>query len=138
MSQLPGVALGNDGDVQGSGRKLQLFSEELANPALQAVTINGIANLAAYRQSHTGDGMIGRADYHYEMCCVIAFPTPPDMLIFSRGSNPAAFLEGLLALHPMAYSYLVGIDTERRLRPLARRRLITLAPFLVRMRLRNP
>lgn len=35
-------------------------------------------------------------------------------------------------------TYFLGVDTARRLRPLARRRLITLTPFAVDMRLRKP
>jgi len=137
MFQVSGLAFGDNGNIYGPTELFIVMSEELSNPALEPVPVNRITNLATH--GYTQAGIVpGRVDNHNKMGRVITLSFLPGPLVFAGSTNPTQPGEGLITVHPMDRRYLLEIVAARRLRPLARRRLITLAPDLERIRLRNP
>jgi len=68
-----------------------------------------------------------------------ALPLSPDLLILAGISQATAWRKALIKLGVHGGKvHLVGMVTTNRLRPLARRRLSTLTPSLVRIRTRKP
>ena len=118
MIQAPGLAFGDNGNIHGPTELFIVMSEELSNPALGIVPT--------------------RAEHYNKMGRVITLSFLPDSLIFAGSTDPAQPGEGLFTVHSMIRRYLLEIVAASRLRPLARRRLITFAPALVRIRLRKP
>lgn len=80
MTQAPGLTLGDDGDVCVLAELLVTCSEQLANPALKAVTANGIANFSTHRYAKTRS-LPCRDHQHYEVGGVIVARGAPEVLI---------------------------------------------------------
>lgn len=95
-----------------------------------------MANFAADGDAEARD-VTARVDDHNEMGCVDMLAFPPETLVVCGSPDAARPGEGLV-IHTRCCDYLTGMLTARRLRPRARRRLITFAPAFERMRLRNP
>ena len=137
MIQAPGLAFGDNGNIHGPTELFIVMSEELSNPALESVPANRITNLATHCYAQAGI-VPTRAEHYNKMGRVITLSFLPDSLIFAGSTDPAQPGEGLFTVHSMIRRYLLEIVAASRLRPLARRRLITFAPALVRIRLRKP
>lgn len=137
MTQVSGPVFSNDGNIDNRTELLIRFSEQFSHPPLESVPANGVAYFFADSQAQSRVLLSGVND-HNEMGCVITLSCLPDPLVFARPTDPVESGEGLRTFHPVIQNYLVVIVAAKRLRPLARRRLITLAPPLVRIRLRKP
>ena len=137
MIQAAGLAFGDNGNIHGPTELFMMVSEELSNPALESIPADSIANFATHSQPQTGVAP-ARVDNHNKMGCVIVLSFLPDPLVFAGSTDPTQPGEGLFTVHPMVWRYLLEIVAARRLRPLARRRLITFTPALERIRLRKP
>ena len=137
MIQASGLAFGDNRNVHGPAELFIVMSEELSNPAFESIPANSITNLATH--GHTQAGVAPtRAGNHNKMGRVITLSFLPGLLIFTGSTDPAHPGEGLFTFHLIVLFYLLEIVAARRLRPLARRRLITFAPALERIRLRKP
>lgn len=137
MTQVSGLTLGYDRDVRDQAELLIVISEQVANPALEPVSTDSIANFTTHGHPKTR-AVPPRVHYHYKMGCVIMLSLLPGSLIITGTADPAKPFKGLITLHPSACCYFTGIDTAKDLRPRARRRLITFDPLFERMRLRKP
>jgi len=137
MIQASGLAFGNNGNIHDLAELFIVMSEELSNPAFDSVPANRISNLATHGYTQAGV-VLTRVDNHNKMGRVITLSYLPDTLVFAGSTDPTEPGEGLFSVHPMFRFYLLEIVAARRLRPLARRRLITFAPALERIRLRKP
>ncbi len=137
MTQVSGPVFCNDGNIDNRTELLIRFSEQFSHPPLESIPANGVAYF--FTDSQTQSRVLPSGLYdHDEMGCVITLSCLPDSLVFARPADPVESGEGLRSFHPVIQNYLVVIVAAKRLRPLARRRLITLAPPLVRIRLRKP
>ena len=137
MIQASGLAFGDNGNVHGPTELFMVMSEKFSNPAFESISANSITNLATH--GYTQAGVVPtRAGNHNKMCRVIALSFLPGPLIFAGPTDPVRPGEGLFTFHLMVRCYLLEIVAAKRLRPLARRRLITFAPALERIRLRKP
>ena len=116
-------------------------TEKLAQPALDPVTSNGPPDFAADSQPKPGGAVW---PFHYDDQKVGGMPLVSpltDAIIFLAAVQPAGRRKGISAdLDGVGchFAYLVGMETTSCLRPLARRRLSTVCPFLVCIRLRKP
>ncbi len=137
MFQVSGSAFGDNRNIHDLTELFAVISEELSNPAFESIPANRITDLATHGYTQAGNILTG-IDNHNKMGRVITSPFLPGPLVFAGSTDPANPGEGLFAVHPMVRCYLLEIVAAKRLRPLARRRLITFAPDLERIRLRKP
>jgi hypothetical protein len=135
MSGLRGAGLGDHHDVDGRVELAPDLAHDLPHEPFDAVSHDGIPDPRADRDADSTPAPARRRLQDDEVLGVLTapialnpeeFPSLPE----SRELGKASWLG-----HPGCFG---GIDTVRRLRPFARRRLRTLRPPGVAMRARNP
>lgn len=135
------IGSGNDDQIEGRMDEVVVFSEELTNLPPDAIALWRIPDLAAGGDSQTrGSG--GEGSCENDEARPGLSPTPilqgneiralPNVQSFGKPLVPNR-LE--VVAHPGCFG---GIETVRRLRPLARRRAKMARPAAVAMRLRKP
>lgn len=119
------------------GQGVIVDTKELSHQPFNAVPPNRVANFATDRQPEPGRPLRPAHDDDNKMGRVALTPhfsNPIEFTFFmkSKGRGETIF--------PFSHvtDYLEGIVADRIFLPLARRRLMTVWPFLVRIRLRKP
>jgi len=120
------VALGNDDDVEPRGDFVA--TKNLSNQSFSSISLNGSAKLPGGRNAQASYPLVVSQDEDRAVPAVDAGAPFVHLLKFGTTANPFG--------RPESQDY--SLLTVRRLRPLARRRLITSRPFFVLMRTRNP
>ena len=128
---------GNDQHVERRGQRGALAAEEFAHQAADAVARRRATNLAAGGDAESRWEMLSGSDDHDEMRDGL---TPPLALQRQELVSLAQAELRRETLRPIRVQFgcLGGIETVNRLRPLARRRLMTSCPPGVLIRARNP
>jgi len=118
-----------------------LAPKPLADAALDAIPNHGIADLAAHRDAQTRlEGVRGpaacRGENEHDECSRRRATTALENISELPGSKQPV-LPAKRSGRP-GHRYFEGVETARRLRPFARRRLSTARPAFVFMRDRKP
>ena len=133
-------SLGDDHDVDGPGEERRLRAIGLANPTLDAVSVNGAADLARHRDAQSTASCRARADIDNEL-------SPPEAATSILHSEkvpplpePRLLGEAIADLGGAGAQsrYFLGTDTAKTLRPRRRRVAMVLRPAAVAIRARNP
>jgi hypothetical protein len=148
---LADVPLGRDDEIKGPPtrqRGLRETPEDLAEPALDAIADNGVANLSRDGEPETNERTAVGQELEDEVVGVNADGLVLDAHEVAALEDAADLREGLAPGHPrLAWRvgrptrlliHFLGTDTVRRLRPLRRRADRTLRPPSVAMRARKP
>ena len=110
-------------------------TKELAQESLDPVPDHGVPDLATHRRAEPGLPLRPLGPDDDEVLRVELAPTVGQLEELAAGAQPLLLRKAVPGLD---HDYLVAIVTARRLRPLARRRLITSRPFFVDIRTRKP
>lgn len=101
MCQLSSVALGDHRQVNATIQLPMMMSIEFSNPALETITTNSIANLAAHGQSKTVHRAFSWTDNNDKMSGMITMTVAPDPGVFIACAETTIFLEGLVFHQPL-------------------------------------
>jgi len=82
MTQASGLPLGDNRNINGLTKLFIVLSEKFAKPALEAITTNGITDLATYRYTETRN-IPPRIHNHSKMGGMITSSLLPGLLILT-------------------------------------------------------
>jgi len=141
LDKLKGICtyFGNNQDILGRGYIYLARAKELSQYSFHAIPHDRFAKAACDCDTEPGPPPWRGGAHHHEMGTVSPLPT-----LLQREKLPAyQQTRGLgeriaLPLRIQRCACLGGIETVKRLRPLARRRLRTARPAAVLIRVRNP
>jgi len=130
---------GNNQDILGRGYICLARAKELSQYSFHAIPHDRFAKAACDCNTESGPSSLHGSTHHHEMGSVSPFPP----LLQSEKLPTYQQTRGLgeritLPLGIQRCACLGGIETVKRLRPLARRRLRTARPAAVLIRVRNP
>jgi hypothetical protein len=114
-----------------------VFSEKFPHQTFETITAYGPAYLATDGDAESAGAAGFFQDKNNEMGSLEFFSPFPDFSIFPSPPKAKSRGKTFFSARPQG-DYLLGMVTERFFRPLERRRLRTIRPFLVCIRLRKP
>ena len=130
------MPFGDDRNIQVLIARNQFSTEKFPEPPFQSIPADGIPDFPAHRNSEPSPTQVIGTKQNGKMGCLDTPPDLPGVLVIPGSAHPPGSRE--TPIHCRPDNYLLGIATASCLRPRARRRLITLLPLRLRIRLRNP
>jgi hypothetical protein len=127
------IAFGDDDDVESIGELVA--TENLSNQTFRSISLHRAAKLSGGRDAQTPHLAGVGQDEHRAVAAVNPATALVHLLKIYSASNPFDWAE---PRHERSKLRSYSLETVRRLRPLARRRLSTRRPFLLAIRTRNP
>ncbi len=133
--------LGDNGKIGMEGQAELIFPEKFPQKPFEGIPLNRTTNFATDGQAETAGTVRPGQAVEDKMPRVNFLPVPPHQSEISGMPNPQSRGKRTVTdrrQDRILRNYLLGMETTRFLRPLARRRLRTILPFLLCIRLRNP
>ncbi len=127
------IAFGDDNHVESISELVA--TENLSNQTFRSISLHRPAELPGRRDAETPHRARVGQDEERAVAAVNPAPALVHLLKIRSASNPFGWAE---PWHGRSKPRPYSLETVRRLRPFARRRLSTRRPFLVAIRTRNP
>jgi len=132
----------DDHKIGGLLKERPVMTKDLSSPTFDAVPRDSPTDLPRDRDSQAGSSRRRSAKVIDEALPIAAVAAPlepeevPSSLDAASGTKPSTLLVGVC--HGSRLNYLIGVETERRFRPLRRRAMSTFLPPGLAERERNP